>query len=61
LVWASVSQAHEENQPGEVRVEVHAAAVNPSDIKSAEGGFGNARLPRILGRDFAGRVVRFDP
>ena len=44
-------------QPGEVRVEVHAAAVNPSDIGSAEGRFGNARLPRILGRDFAGRVV----
>jgi len=31
------------------------AAVNPSDAKSAEGGFGYARLP--LGRDFAGRAV----
>jgi NADPH:quinone reductase len=44
-------------QPGEVRVEVQAAAVNPSDIVSAEGRFAHARLPRILGRDFAGRVV----
>jgi NADPH2:quinone reductase len=42
---------------GEVQVEVHAAAVNPSDIISAEGGFEHARLPRILGRDFAGRVI----
>jgi NADPH2:quinone reductase len=44
-------------QPGEVRVEVHAAAVNPSDVASAEGRFAYASLPRILGRDFAGRVV----
>jgi NADPH:quinone reductase len=44
-------------QPGEVRVEVHAAAVNPSDVGSAEGRFAYALLPRILGRDFAGRVV----
>lgn len=44
-------------RPGQVRVEVHAAAVNPSDIVSAQGGFQYARLPRILGRDFAGRVI----
>jgi NADPH:quinone reductase len=44
-------------QPGEVRVAVQAAAVNPSDVGSAEGRFAYARLPRILGRDFAGRVV----
>src|SRR5690606_32314714 len=43
--------------PGQVRVEVHAAAVNPSDVGSAEGRFANAPLPRILGRDFAGRVI----
>ncbi len=41
----------------EVRVRVEAAAVNPSDVLSAEGRFPHAVLPRILGRDFAGRVV----
>src|SRR5688500_16777235 len=46
-----------ELQPGQVRVEVLAAAVNPSDVGSAEGRFPNAPLPRILGRDFAGRVI----
>src|SRR5215469_18793845 len=43
-----------ENQ---VRVRVEAAAVNPSDVVSIEGRFPHAVLPRILGRDFAGRVV----
>lgn len=43
--------------PDNVLVEVHAAAINPSDIVSAEGRFANARLPRTLGRDFAGRVT----
>lgn len=46
-------------QAGEdqVIVEIEAAAVNPSDVASAEGRFPNTPLPRILGRDFAGRVV----
>jgi NADPH2:quinone reductase len=44
--------------PDDVLVEVHAAAINPSDIVSAEGRFANGRLPRTLGRDFAGRVVK---
>jgi NADPH:quinone reductase-like Zn-dependent oxidoreductase len=44
-------------RPGQLRVEIHAAAVNPSDVGSAEGRFADAPLPRILGRDFAGRVV----
>lgn len=48
-------------QAGEVRVEVQAAGVNPSDVGSAEGRFAHARLPRILGRDFAGRVVEGPP
>jgi NADPH:quinone reductase len=48
-------------KPGEVRVAVQAAAVNPSDIVSAEGRFPGAPLPRILGRDFAGRVVEGSP
>ncbi len=42
---------------GHVRVEIEAAAVNPSDVVSAQGGFPRALLPRVLGRDFAGRVV----
>lgn len=44
-------------RPGEVRVAIQAAAVNPSDVLSAEGRFPGSPLPRILGRDFAGEVV----
>jgi NADPH:quinone reductase len=44
----------------EVRVEILAAAVNPSDIVSAAGRFPQAKLPRVLGRDFAG-IVREGP
>jgi len=42
---------------GDVLVEVLAAGINPSDRLSATGGFSHAVLPRILGRDFAGRIV----
>jgi len=42
---------------GDVLIEVQAAGINPSDVLSAQGGFPDARLPRILGRDFAGVVV----
>jgi len=42
---------------GQVRVRIEAAAINPSDVLSAEGRFPHAVLPRTLGRDFAGRVV----
>jgi NADPH2:quinone reductase len=41
----------------EVLVEVHASAINPSDVLSAKGGFSQAKLPRVLGRDFAGVIV----
>ena len=41
----------------EVRVEIRAAGVNPSDVVSAAGRFPGSPLPRILGRDFAGRVT----
>lgn len=41
---------------GEVLVKVHAAAINPSDVKIVSGVFGGA-LPRTPGRDFAGVVV----
>jgi NADPH:quinone reductase len=40
-----------------IRVEVEAAAVNPSDVGVALGKFPRATLPRILGRDFAGKVI----
>ncbi|HYY45342.1 MAG TPA: alcohol dehydrogenase catalytic domain-containing protein, partial [Actinomycetota bacterium] len=42
---------------GEVLVEVHAAAVNRSDVLNARGSFASTTLPRIPGRDFAGIVV----
>lgn len=41
---------------GEVLVEVHAAAINPSDVKIISGLFGGS-VPRTPGRDFAGVVV----
>jgi NADPH:quinone reductase len=41
----------------EVRIEVEAAGVNPSDVAVALGRFPHATAPRILGRDFAGRVI----
>jgi NADPH2:quinone reductase len=47
-------------EPGEdgVLVEVHAAAVNRSDVLNARGSFPFTTLPRIPGRDFAGVVVK---
>ena len=47
--------------PGEVLVQVEAAGVNPSDVVSLQGRFPQAVLPRVLGRDFAGRVVDGPP
>ena len=44
-------------RPGEVLVEIHAAAVNPSDAKAATGLMPYAVFPRTPGRDFAGQVV----
>jgi NADPH:quinone reductase len=43
--------------PDSVRVEIETAGVNPSDAGIALGRFPQVTLPRILGRDFAGRVV----
>ena len=43
--------------PGEVVVEVRAAAVNPSDVKAAQGMMPYAVFPRTPGRDYAGVVV----
>jgi NADPH2:quinone reductase len=43
-------------KPGEALVELHASAINPSDVKNVAGVF-KASLPRIPGRDLAGVVV----
>src|SRR5580698_6877828 len=43
--------------PGEVLVQVKAAAINPSDIKNVLGKMHETTVPRIPGRDFAGIVV----
>lgn len=43
--------------PGEVLVEIRAAAINPSDVKAALGMMPQAVWPRTPGRDFAGVVV----
>ncbi len=43
--------------PGEVLVKVHAAGVNPSDVKATLGLMPYAVFPRTPGRDFAGMVV----
>jgi NADPH:quinone reductase len=42
---------------GEVLVKVTAAAINPSDVKNVLGKMSRTTLPRVPGRDFAGRVV----
>jgi NADPH:quinone reductase-like Zn-dependent oxidoreductase len=57
---------HVEPQPelsrggDDVLVDLHFAAVNPSDVKAALGAMGHAVWPRTPGRDWAG-VVRDGP
>lgn len=46
--------------PGEVRLDVRAAGVNPADVKSRRGLFGGD-LPRRLGSEVAGVVVEVGP
>jgi len=46
-----------EPAPGEVLVQVKAAAINPSDVGNVMGRFKATTLPRVPGRDFAGVVV----
>jgi NADPH:quinone reductase-like Zn-dependent oxidoreductase len=43
--------------PGQVLVQVKAAAINPSDVGNVMGRFKTTTLPRIPGRDFAGVVL----
>ncbi len=49
--------------PGEVRIEVRAAGINPVDAKSYSGAFGtdSARLPIRLGAEAAGVVTAVGP
>ncbi len=42
--------------PGESLIQIHAAAINPSDVKNVAGAF-KTQLPRTPGRDYAGVVV----
>jgi NADPH:quinone reductase-like Zn-dependent oxidoreductase len=42
--------------PGEARIRVEAASINPSDVKNVAGAMSQTTLPRIPGRDFAGVV-----
>jgi NADPH2:quinone reductase len=44
-------------KPGEVLVRVEASGINPSDLASVQGKFPGSVLPRVVGRDFAGKVV----
>jgi NADPH2:quinone reductase len=43
--------------PNQVLIEVHAAGVNPSDVKAVLGAMPHAVWPRTPGRDYAGVVV----
>jgi NADPH:quinone reductase len=43
--------------PGEVLVQIKAAAINPSDIKNVQGKMHETTVPRTPGRDFAGVVI----
>ena len=43
--------------PNTVLVKIHAAALNPSDILNADGGFPHTTFPRTPGRDYAGTVA----
>ena len=43
--------------PDHVRIAVDAAGINPSDVGVVMGRFPHVTLPRMLGRDFAGRVI----
>jgi NADPH:quinone reductase-like Zn-dependent oxidoreductase len=44
--------------PAEVVVDIHAASVNAADykVRLGGGGYGDLKLPHILGRDFSGVV-----
>jgi NADPH:quinone reductase len=62
-VLSVVDEPVREPGPGEARVAVRAAGVNPADWKSYGGAFGTdpARLPRRLGSEVAGVVTAAGP
>jgi len=45
----------------EVAVRIHAASINPSDVKNIQGHMEGTTLPKTPGRDFAGVVVSGPP
>jgi NADPH:quinone reductase len=47
-----------EPREDQVVVAVHAALINPSDVKNVAGTMHGTSLPRIPGRDFAGTVAK---
>jgi NADPH:quinone reductase-like Zn-dependent oxidoreductase len=58
-VLSVADQPTAEPGPGEARIEVRAAGVNPIDAKAYSGAFGSdpARLPLRLGAEAAGVVT----
>src|SRR6516162_4967587 len=62
-VLAVVEEPVGEPGPGEARIEVRAAGVNPIDFKAYSGAFGTdpARLPIRLGAEAAGVVTAVGP
>jgi len=47
--------------PNEALIRIHAASINPSDVKNVQGVMHGTILPRIPGRDFAGTVEKGPP
>ncbi|NYF10003.1 NADPH:quinone reductase-like Zn-dependent oxidoreductase [Leifsonia sp. AK011] len=47
--------------PGEVTIQVHAAGVNPADIKRLAGAFGSPKLPMHHGSEVSGTVAAVGP
>ena len=47
--------------PGEVSIQVHAAGVNPADIKRLAGAFGSPKLPMRHGSEVAGTIAAIGP
>jgi NADPH:quinone reductase len=62
-VLSVIEQPGRDPGPGEVRIEVRAAGINPVDAKSYSGAFGAdpARLPIRLGAEAAGVVTAVGP
>lgn len=60
-VVEAIEQAPSEPGPGQVRIEVRAAAVNPTDSVTRENGVADVPPPWIPGMDLAGVVERVGP